>query len=145
MYKLKQPQIHTHNVLTAGSYNSASGLWTDGGTTYSVRLVGNTARITGTVPFEDADAILGLNAGNRLTLKFSNTGIESKSDLPSGTIVTTIGDTKTNTYTKDAFEDDGTLIYVANVSNNNATVKIKWTADTETVFTIDLSKAIMQE
>lgn len=143
MYKLKQPHLPL-NVLTAGSYDSASGQWTDGGTTYNVRLVGNTARITGTIPLEEADAILGLDAGNRLTLKFANTAIESKADLPDGTIVTTIGDTKTNTYTKDAFEDDGTLILVSNVSNNNTTVKIKWTDDKETVFTIDLSKAILE-
>lgn len=105
----------------------------------------NRVKVNGEVPYEDADAVLGLDAGNRLSLKFKHPSINSKADLPSGTIVTVIGDTVTNTYTKDAFEEDGSLIYVGNVSNNNVTIKITWTTGNETVYIIDLSSVELEE
>lgn len=107
-------------------------------------MSGNTVNVSGTIPYEDEDAALGLEAGNRLSVRFINSSINSSASLPSGTICTIIGDTVTNSYTKDAFESDGSLILVCNVSNNPVTVKITWESGVESVYTINLSSAILE-
>ena len=85
---------------------------------------------------------MGLTAGNRFTVKLTNSAITSKSQLPSGTILTTIGKTNTNNYTKAAFEDDGSLILVANVFADAETiVKVKWVSGVETVYTFNFANA----
>ena len=88
---------------------------------------------------------MGLPAGNRVALKFVNSEITAKSQLPSGTIVTTIGKYDTNTGTKSDFEDDGSLIIYANAySDTNSIIKITWTAGVESVYTLDFSHATFE-
>lgn len=84
--------------------------------------------------------------GNRFTVKLVNSEITSKSQLPSGKIVTTVGKNNTNTYDKNAFESDGSLIFEANVyKGTNTVLKVKWKEGVETVYTFNFSNATFAE
>lgn len=132
----------TFVIANVGSYNSGTGVWTNGGASYVAVKDGDTYTVSGTIPYADADVTLGLLAGNRLQLKFVNTEIDSKDDLPSGNILTVSGKLVTNTYTKDAFEADGSLIFVGNAFvDADFVFKIKWTADVESVYTVKVNEA----
>lgn len=88
---------------------------------------------------------MGLPYGNRFEVKLVNSEITSKSQLPSGTIVTTIGKYDTNTATKDAFEDDGSLILVANAYyGTNSVLKVKWKEGVESVYTFNFDQATFE-
>jgi len=132
---------------TAGSYNSGTGTWSSGGTTYSLtQETGNNVKVTGTLPLEEADAVLGLPAGNRFAVKIKNNSIVTKASLPSGTIAKISNPDANggfNTYTKSAFEDDGSLIVIINApaGKNTLVVKITWTTGVETTYTYDLTSA----
>ena len=132
---------------TAGSYNSGTGVWTSGGTTYSLtQETGNNIKVTGTLPLAEADATLGLPAGNRFEFKLKNPNINLKSSLPTGTIAKISNPDASggfNTYTRTAFEDDGSLIVIVNAPNdkNTVIVKVTWTAGVETTYTYDLTNA----
>lgn len=130
-----------------GNYNSGTSTWTQGTNTYNVRLAqGNVIKVTGTIPYAEADATLGLDAGNRVQFRLSYAGITSQAQLPSGDIMTAIGKTATNTYTKSAFESDGSLINVGNVYKDfTSKLKITWTAGKEVEYTIDTSDATFAE
>lgn len=128
-----------------GRYDSNTGTWTDGGVSYSANLDGDVAKFSGVVPYAEADAVLGLEAGNRLTVKLVNPDIDSKADLPSGDICTVIGEHTRNKYTKDAFEDDGSLIVINNVTTGPVYVKVKWVANKETTYKLDLTGIALEE
>lgn len=96
-----------------------------------------------------ADAILGLAAGNRIQVKISYDNITNKSQLPDGIIVKTTNKSKPsgyNEYTKDAFESDGSLIDVQNVSAQDPhfVVKIKWVEGLETTYRFNLNNATFE-
>ena len=136
-----------NTTIKAGTYNSTTNTWTNGNSNYSLVRRGNTIFVEGTIPYESADTPLGLAAGNRFYVKLSNQAITSKSDLPEG-IIAKITNTQVaggyNTYTKDAFEDDGSLIVVTNVSKTVLLENIiKW-KDGETTYTFDFSNANFQ-
>ena len=136
---------------TAGSYNSGTGVWTDGGTTYTLtQKTGNNVKVNGTLPYEEADAILGLDAGNRFSVKIKNNNIISQADLPSGNIVKVSNPSASggyNIYDKTAFETDGSLIIVTNVAQGDTKVivKITWNTGVETTYTYDVSGVIFGE
>ena len=135
-------------ALKSGSYNSQSGLWTDGGTSYTINFDGTNAKVTGTLPYEEADATLGLPAGNRYTYKIQNSNITSRDQLPSG-VIAKITNTQAgsgyNEYDKSAFEEDGSLIVVVNIGNKNIPIvsKMTWTEGNESVYTADLKTVIL--
>ena len=79
-----------------------------------------------------------------MSLKFSNPDITDRDDLPDGNICKTIGDNFTNIYTKDAFEEDGSLIYVGNVTNNNIKIEIEWVEGKRIVYTVNLSDVTLE-
>lgn len=132
---------------TAGSYNSGTGVWTNGGTTYTLtQEAGNNIKVTGTLPLAEADATLGLPAGNRFEVKIKNPNINLKSSLPTGTIAKISNPDASggfNTYNRTAFEDDASLIVIINAPSGRTRVivKITWTAGVETTYTYDLTNA----
>lgn len=132
--------------LEVGSYNSTTGTWTKGGVDYAVRTEGSTAIVTGTIPLADADAVLGLAAGNRVALRFVNSAVTAQAALPDGRIVKALRSNGTwNEYDKTAFETDGSLIHVMNVNAIRvAVIKITWVAGVETTYVVDTSGAILE-
>ena len=93
---------------------------------YSMTVEDDVIVVTGTLPYADNND-LGLPAGNRFTVKFVNSEITSKSQLPSGDIVTTVGKYDTNKFDKSAFEDDGSLILVGNAyQGTTSVIKVEW-------------------
>lgn len=131
--------------ISAGSYNSTTNTFTDGATFGIVEKDGVKV-VVGTIPYEEADANLGLVAGNRFTVKLSKEGITARTDLPSGVIckVTNTGAAGGyNEYNKMAFETDGSLISVINVKpNSTIEIMVKWTADADfTVYTFGFNYA----
>lgn len=94
----------------------------------------------------------GLDAGNRLAIRFANPAVTSRTQLPDGKIVTTKRVTQeggkyvTSTYDKTAFETDGSLICLFNAfKGKNITVKVKWTDGAESTYTIDITRATLAE
>ena len=131
-----------------GSYNSGTGVWTAGGTDFVLgKADGTTYRITGTIPYADEDVTLGLAAGNRLSLRIVNSSITSQAGLPSGNIckiTNLLADSGFNTYTKEAFETDGSLIIVANTNiNKKLEAKVTWASGLETTYVFDYSTATL--
>lgn len=100
----------------------------------------------GTIPYEDANADLGLPAGNRITFKLANTDITAKTDLPTGDICKIYdADGTVRAYTKDAFETDGSVIVCHNVvAGEVVKIEIAWKAGVTTEYFIDLTKAQME-
>lgn len=137
-------------TIIAGSYDSGTQTWTDGGVTFETLKNGDTVKVTGTLPYEPADATLGLPAGNRLSVKIKNSAINSQSDLPSGIIAkvsNSLVDGGYNTYDKTAFEADGSMISVVNIVNKNKplVIKITWTEGKETVYTFDVTNVTLAQ
>lgn len=132
---------------TAGVYSA--GTWTDGGVNYTLtQQTGNVIKAGGTINYGEVDPAFGfVNPGNYLVFKVKNPDINSTADLPSGTIVTVTGATTTNTYTKSAFETDGSLIVGINIPTTaiNPTVKIKWATGAEHTYTYDVSDVTLEE
>lgn len=113
------------------------------GATYNVETAGTTVLFNGTIPYEDADSSLGLDAGNRINITFKNANITAKSQLPSGTICKTLkSDGTYQTYTKDNFESDGSLKLVANVNDLRVgIVEITWAAGETVTYTTNTLNA----
>ncbi|MBO7214002.1 MAG: hypothetical protein J6V66_00745 [Clostridia bacterium] len=130
--------------VIAGSVNTDTGAFTAGGTTYGLQSNSGVINVTGTIPYVNNTAF-GLTAGNRIAVKISNPAITSKAELPSGNIVTSAGDGYTNTYTKSAFEDDGSLVLYTNVSKTVPhVVTIKWANGVTTTYTFNCSGATFE-
>lgn len=129
------------NAVTpiVGAYDSSTSTFTPGNVDFGVNMMGTTLNVYGTLPYEDADATLGLEAGNRFTVKFKNANITAKSQLPAGVIGRTLkSDGTWQEYTKDAFEDDGSLILVSNVNNIRVgLVEITWITGEKITYTIN--------
>ena len=120
-----------------------AGVWTNGGVNYTfAQQTGNVVKVSGTIDKRTIDPAFGfVGAGNYLVFKIKNDAITGQADLPSGTIATVTGATLTNTYTKSAFETDGSLIVAINIPTKtvNPTVKIKWATGVEHTYTYDVS------
>ena len=129
-------------TIDPGSYNSSTREFTKGAT-YSLKLEGTTAMVKGTIPYKDADSVLGLPAGNRIDLLIKNSAITSKNALPSGKIVRALqSDGTWQEYTKDAFEDDGSLILNANVNNLRVGIyQIAWVENEVVTYTVNTLNA----
>lgn len=127
--------------VVAGSWNGSA--FTAGGTTYSIEANSGVLNVLGTVPYYGSADAYGNAAGNRITVKISNPAITSKDQLPSGNIVTSTGAAGvTNTYTKTAFEDDGSIILITDVSKTVPhVVTIKWVSGITTTYTFNCSAA----
>ena len=126
--------------VVAGSWNGSA--FTAGGVNYSIQSKSGVLNILGTVPYYGSADAYGNAAGNRIVVKISNPAITSKDQLPSGNIVTSSGDGYTNTYTKTAFEDDGSLILITNVSKTVPhVVTVKWATGVVTTYTFNSSNA----
>jgi hypothetical protein len=139
---INSPEI-SFVTSTPGAYDSSTETFTKGAT-YNFTALGNVNVVNGVIPYEEADAVLGLEAGNRLTFKLSNSAITKKADLPSGNIVTIKGENTTNTYTKDAFEDDGSLIVVCNTTGATPiTIKVSFFEGVVTTYTYITSEATL--
>ena len=146
-------QVDESSVIT-GNYNSTSKEYTEGASYQVIQensseniQAGKTIltlnyKVYGKLPYLPADITLGNPVGNKFTIKIKNEKITSRDDLPSGKDIATStvvgGDTLK--YSKDAFEDDGSLISVINVSKRvTSTITIKW-SNTETyIYNFDLS------
>lgn len=139
------------DTVTAGTYSAATGIWTDNAD-YEIADNGDgTYDVTGLIPYGRADSLFAY-PGYRFAVKISRDSITSRDDLPDGNICTVTVGSETTTYTKSAFETDGSLIYIAApVSETLATprvVKIAWSIAGSTVeesdftsYTFDLSDA----
>lgn len=109
---------------------------------------GNNIKVNGTLPYENADAILGLDAGNRFSVKLKNNNILSSASLPSG-IIAKVSNINAeggfNTYDKSAFETDGSLISIVNVTNKNnpLIIKVTWTTGVETTYMYDFTSVTL--
>lgn len=104
--------------------------------------------VLGTIPYSEANATIGLAAGNRFTVRISNPEITSKSNLPSGTICSVVmTDSLLNTnnsYNKNAFEDDGSLIVITNVlKGTKVTVTIKWSNTLTSTYIFDCKDIVL--
>lgn len=131
-----------------GSYDSSTGIWTKGGTTFALKPAdGTTFRMTGTIPYAAEDVTLGLAAGNRFAVRIVNSSITSQSALPSGDICKITNTTIPagyNVYTKAAFETDGSLIIVANTNAiKKHEAKIVWASGLETTYLFDYTTATL--
>ena len=135
-----------------GSYNASTGTWTKGADYSLTETNRNTYRVTGEIPYGEADAIFP-TAGNRFAVRIANKNITSKSQLPSGTICKTTNKEVAsgyNTATKAAFEDDGSLIAIfaptaATKDAYNREVKIEWEGDGVFVtYTFNLTNATLE-
>lgn len=134
---------------TIGTYDSTSSVFTPGAT-YNFIKQNGIYQIVGLLPYEDADATLGLPAGNRFTVRIANPDITSKDDLPSGDILKITNKNVPggyNTYNKSAFEADGSIISVVNIENTGSILEIiiKWTSDGWTTYTYKFNTATFAE
>lgn len=147
-------QVDESNVIT-GNYNSTSKEYTEGASYQVIQensseniQDGKTTltlnyKVYGKLPYLPGDKTLGNPAGNKFTIKIKNEKITSRDDLPSGKDIATStvvgGDTLK--YSKDAFEDDGSLISVVNVSKRvTSTITIKWSSTETYIYNFDLSE-----
>lgn len=139
------------DTVTAGTYSAATGIWTDNADYELTDDGAGTYAVTGLIPYGRADSLFAF-AGYRFAVKISRDTITSRDDLPDGNICTVTVGGETSTYTKSAFETDGSLIYIAApVRETLATprvVKIAWSIAGSTVeesdftsYTFDLSGA----
>ena len=139
------------DTVTAGTYSAATGIWTDNADYELTDDGAGTYAVTGLIPYGRADSLFAY-PGYRFAVKISRDSITSRDDLPDGNICTVTVGSETTTYTKSAFETDGSLIYIAApVSETLATprvVKIAWSIAGATVeesdftsYTFDLSGA----
>lgn len=138
-----------------GSYNSTSGEFTNNASFSALQtnVIENdqggfdyTYEVAGTLPYLPADGNIGMPAGNRFTIKLSQ-GIEDKSNLPSGNIATiSLSDGTTQTYNKNAFEDDGALIVTVNARKISIlTISIKWESDAVSTYTFTFKNVSFAE
>lgn len=100
--------------------------------------------VIGELIHEEADETLGLQAGYRFIFKIKNPSISAKSDLPSGDDICRVkvnGEIQ-NTYSKAAFENDGSLIGVINTGiGSDIEIRVTWvdTPGTFSYYHFDLS------
>lgn len=127
-------------AVAAGTYDLTSEKFTSG-SSYNIVAKSNISEeeddvitqtvvydVFGKIPYSAATPELGMPAGNRFTVCASNAEISEQSDLPSGDICTvSVSNGTSFTYKKNAFEADGTLITIVNVTKASIlTVSVKW-------------------
>lgn len=124
-------------TINPGVYDADSGEVVSGSTSYSFIQDDKTIKVIGVIPYAEADASLGLAAGNRFAFKLNNPFNISEYPLPNGIIakVTNTLIDGYNEYTKAAFDADGGLSVVSNVPETVKVIEVmvKWT-DEQTDF-----------
>lgn len=112
--------------LVTGSYDSGTGVWTSGAP-FVVKAGG---AVKGVLPYKQADATLSLPKGNIFSVKITNPLVTDPAALPAGNIVTTFNSDTGNTqsYTKAAFEADGSLLSISHVNGaaTEITMTVEW-------------------
>lgn len=123
-------------TVTLGSYNSTSQTFTALGQNaeYSLEQNGYTLTLKGKIPY--SESILGIDAGNIVAVRFvapEGTDIDGEASVQT----TNRQDASANgwnTYGEEAFEADGSLIWVTSVKKDaDVQIKIKWNKDTAEV------------
>lgn len=138
------------NSTNAYDVNMLVGVYEDStfkpGEGLSGEMFGTTLNIYGEIPYESADATLGLGAGNRIAIKYVNSAIHNKEALPTGVIVKILRSTgEFGEYDKDAFESDGSLIQVSNVNNLRVgVVKVTWFTGEEVTYCYNTNGATLE-
>ena len=131
----------------AGTYNSTTKAFTDGGTTYKARTEGTTVILTGEVAKAAEDKVYtpNLAAGNRVAVRLYNTGV-TKADLPEGNIAKVLGtDGQYTALTKTAFQDDGSLVLYYNVNEMPIrTAEITWVTGEVTTYVVNGAGCILK-
>ena len=135
-------------MVTLGTYNATNKTFTALPTDADYSLVQNgyNLKLQGTIPY--SDTILEIEAGNIVAIKFTApTGVTVGGE---GAYVKTTNRQTTegwNEYGEEAFEDDGSLIWVTSVNKENSVqIKIKWNeATSEVVYTLTVdSNAVLE-
>lgn len=142
--------------VSFGAYNATAGEFTSG-SSYNAILVEKSESvedsvktetfkysIIGTLPYTAAQPEIGMAAGPQFAAHIINSDIESKSDLPSGTICTaTVTPGTSFSYNKNAFEDDGSLISVQNIlrPSDMITISVTWSSELICVYVFEFKEA----
>lgn len=120
--------IDNKTELIPGIYNDGTFIE---GNSYRVSKTANpyTYQVVGNV--KEGSAEYGLQKGNRFQLQLKYDGITDISQLPGGDICKVIvSNGTTNIYTSSAFESDGSLVLLLNVTKDSIVdVEVKWTND----------------
>ena len=137
-------------MVTLGTYNATNKTFTALPTDADYSLVQNgyDLKLQGTIPY--SDTTLEIEAGNIVAIKFTApVGVEVGGE---GAYVKTTNRQTTegwNEYGEEAFEEDGSLIWVTSVSKENSVqVKIKWNESSNIVvypLTVDSGAVLEQE
>lgn len=143
----------TSSAITDDKTTLTPGIYTNNNfediTTYRVSktAIPYTYQVIGNIKEEDKDTSLGLDKGYRFQLKLKYEDITSIADLPEGNISTlAVSNGTTNTYTKSAFEDDGSLIILVNVTKESIiNLSIKWTDDIELTYMFTFNTCTLGE
>ena len=152
---IKNKQTKPFVVVKAGTYTTA---FSEGGSdvTYKLERIGNKIKVTGTIKYVDANANVGLAAGNHVILDFKHPNIANTSALPSDNPIVKVTHTEIegnyNTAARDAFETDGSLVVAVNLSTAKSLplsepreVIIAWTKEGDNLvwehYLLDFSEA----
>lgn len=139
----------TAEKVTLGTYNSEDSTFTPlaSGAEYSLTQNGYNLVLKGTVPY--SESVEGIEAGNIIAIKFTPpTGITVGGE--EAYVKSTnreLGEDGWNEYGEEAFETDGSLVWLTSVSKEkNVQIKIKWNATTaEVTYTLTVdSTATLQ-
>ena len=129
------------NKIIEGKTTLESGVYADGNftedNTYRVSKTATpyTYQVIGNIKEEDKDVSLGLDKGYRFQLHLTYKDVNELTDLPAGNICKLeVSNGTTNIYDSSAFENDGSLIILVNVTKESV-VKLwmKWLESNATV------------
>ena len=132
-----------NEMVTLGTYDATEKTFTPLQSTagYSLTQNGNTLTLSGTIPF--VEGVLGIEAGNIVAIRFTppaGTTVGGE-DASVRTTNRESGEDAWNEYGEEAFEEDGSLIWITKVSKeDDVQIKIKWNANTaETTYTLTVA------
>jgi hypothetical protein len=133
-------EVNTTTKVETGKYNLSTETFTVGAS-YNIDYIRTFGgfddyKVYGTLPYSAETPEIGMPAGNRFTIRTINPNITKRADLPSGEIcniiITDEGGNRIQSYTKSAFEDDGSLVTIVNAKKNTIlTINIKWESDAD--------------
>ena len=131
-----------NEMITLGTYDATTETFTPLGMNpaYTLTQNGNTLTLSGTIPY--SQGVLGLTDGNIVAIRFAPpSGVTVGGDDASvSTTNRESGQNGWNEYGEEAFEEDGSLIWVTKVSKtDDVQIKIKWNATTaEETYTLKI-------
>ena len=131
----------TNEMVKLGTYNAQNSTFTPLTSTaeYSLKQDGYNLVLEGKIPY--VESVLGIEAGNIVAIRFvAPSGVTAGGDEA---YIKTSNTNKTggwNEYGEDAFEEDGSVIWVTKVSKeDDAQIKIKWNETTaEVTYTLSV-------